>query len=248
MNIHYKINDIDNINNDTNDFYKQLKLMQEESENKVINEEKEEDEKKKKKKKEDDEKENNDTKSGNNICLITQETLQKNHITLKCNHSFNYDAIFKEICNQKLNKSHRDIIRLSKKQIKCPYCRSVQTGLLPRIQPFPAIYGVNYPKSMIMKFNVCKYTLKSGKRKNQKCGLQCTFGYCNKHKKIMDNKTCIVIIDSNSETNTVCNYKFKKGKYKNTFCKCKKKFKDINNKNYCKTHYKQSMNKNHLKS
>ena len=38
MNIHYKINDIDNINNDTNDFYKQLKLMQEqENENKVLN-------------------------------------------------------------------------------------------------------------------------------------------------------------------------------------------------------------------
>ena len=226
MNIHYKINDIDNINNDTNDFYKQLKLMQEqENENKVLNKN-----------------DSNELKENEKTCLITGESLKQNYITLKCKHTFNYDALFKEVCNQKLNKSNRDIIRLSNRQIKCPYCRTVQTGLLPNFSKYPTIYGVNYPKSMIMKFNTCKYIFKSGKRKNKECGLQCTFDYCNRHKKIIDNKSCIIINDNvNNETTTVCNYMFKKGKYKNTFCKCKKEFNSINNKKYCKTHYKQIM-------
>ena len=35
------------------------------------------------------------------ICLITQNTLDKDHISLECGHKFNYDAIFNDIINHK---------------------------------------------------------------------------------------------------------------------------------------------------
>ena len=37
----------------------------------------------------------------NNTCLITNEPLGKNKITLPCNHSFNYLPLYKEVCKQK---------------------------------------------------------------------------------------------------------------------------------------------------
>jgi hypothetical protein len=36
-----------------------------------------------------------------NICLISKEKLHPNHITLTCNHKFNYIPIYKEVLYQK---------------------------------------------------------------------------------------------------------------------------------------------------
>ena len=37
----------------------------------------------------------------NNVCLISKEKLHPNHITLVCNHKFNYIPIYKEVIYQK---------------------------------------------------------------------------------------------------------------------------------------------------
>ena len=43
-----------------------------------------------------------------NVCLISGETLEDNHITLLCNHKFNYRSIYEEVVQQKNN--HRKIL------------------------------------------------------------------------------------------------------------------------------------------
>lgn len=67
-----------------------------------------------------------------NYCLITHEPLAES-IKLDCGHSFNYDAIFKYVLNQKtkfnLLEYRKYILKFY--QIMCPYCRSVQNKLLP---------------------------------------------------------------------------------------------------------------------
>ena len=65
------------------------------------------------------------------ICLISNEKLGKYKITLPCNHSFNYVALYNEILNQKNNWikikhiSHLETQKLGSYQIKCPYCRKI---------------------------------------------------------------------------------------------------------------------------
>jgi hypothetical protein len=91
------------------------------------------------------------------ICEITGQILTNNFVTLECNHKFNYEAIYTEICKQKfdfqsyssdvLSKNDYQKVRDSKLDyyIKCPYCRHIQFTLLPYHQelPFQKKYGVN---------------------------------------------------------------------------------------------------------
>ena len=74
-----------------------------------------------------------------NYCLISKEKLHPNHITLICNHKFNYIPIYKEVIYQK-NKTNTlyEITKLSSNQIKCPYCRTITNNLLPYI-PYPSV-------------------------------------------------------------------------------------------------------------
>jgi hypothetical protein len=93
----------------------------------------------------------------NQVCEITGQKLTNHFVTLECNHKFNYDAIYTEICKQKfefqsyssdvLSKKDYQKVRDSKLDyyIKCPYCRHVQFTLLPYHEelPFQKKYGVN---------------------------------------------------------------------------------------------------------
>ena len=67
-----------------------------------------------------------------NCCLISQEELMPNHITLLCGHAFNYDCILNEVIHQKTKYNPLDTTRLRLNQLKCPYCRVVQNKLLPK--------------------------------------------------------------------------------------------------------------------
>lgn len=94
---------------------------------------------------------------GDNICLITQEPLTDNFVTLDCKHRFNYDALYKEIYNQKCKFKTYDCRALSHYLqnkmkglgiyyfIRCPYCRNVQFNLLPDLNSeiYPKVYGIN---------------------------------------------------------------------------------------------------------
>jgi diphthamide synthase subunit DPH2 len=49
--------------------------------------------------------------SDDNICLISKDKLHPNHITLKCNHKFNYIPIYKEVLYQK-TKSNPILVKI----------------------------------------------------------------------------------------------------------------------------------------
>ena len=111
----------------------------------------------------------------NQVCLLTGEPLEYNHIQLTCNHAFNYEPLFKEILHQKTLASSRrsDNITLQINQIKCPYCRTVNNKLLPYI-PLNGyksyIKGVNSPLGFTMEGHSCEWTFKTGKKKGCLCG------------------------------------------------------------------------------
>jgi hypothetical protein len=74
-----------------------------------------------------------------NICLISKDKLHPNHITLKCNHKFNYIPIYKEVLYQKTKSNPiYEVTKLQSYQIKCPYCRTITNKLLPFIQ-YPSV-------------------------------------------------------------------------------------------------------------
>jgi len=98
-----------------------------------------------------------------NYCLISKEKLHPNHITLTCNHKFNYIPIYKEVIYQK-NKTNTlyEITKLSSHQIKCPYCRTITNNLLPYI-PYPSvkiIKNVNSPEYDCMNATKCSHIMK----------------------------------------------------------------------------------------
>ena len=64
-------------------------------------------------------------------CLISNKPLDKNHIKLQCNHTFNFIPLYLEIKQQKTIKNFNEIVLLKKNQLKCPYCRNIQSKLLP---------------------------------------------------------------------------------------------------------------------
>lgn len=95
--------------------------------------------------------------SNKSICEISGTKLLANFVTLECKHTFNYDALYTEICKQKYDfqsyttdvLSKTDIQKIRDKKldyyIKCPYCRHIQFELLPYHEdlPFQKKYGVN---------------------------------------------------------------------------------------------------------
>ena len=120
-----------------------------------------------------------------NICLISKEPLEKIHIKLSCNHVFNYESIFNEVVKQKLKKNYKETQKLSRYEIKCPYCRNVENKLLPHNPSFDKIKLVNWPpdKSMESPYlkEKCEYIFKSGKKKGNYCGKACNEKYCKSH-------------------------------------------------------------------
>jgi hypothetical protein len=90
------------------------------------------------------------TNNTDNFCLITKEKLEPNHITLICNHKFNYVPLYNEVVNQKNKQNNMyEITKLSSNQIKCPYCRVITNKLLPYI-PYPSVRVVKNVNSYII--------------------------------------------------------------------------------------------------
>ena len=122
-----------------------------------------------------------------NICLISFEPLEPSHITLDCNHKFNYLHIFKDAYKQKyhINKYKSTILKTN--QLKCPYCRNIQETILPyrNIENCDKkIYGINYPKKFCISKNIeCSYIFKKGKNVGMKCCKLSDNKFCNLHAK-----------------------------------------------------------------
>ena len=75
-------------------------------------------------------------------CLITGTPLF-DECTLNCNHSYNYDSIFTEVYNQKINPKFKNDIFLKDNELKCPYCRKIQRGLLPEREKIFRVTTIN---------------------------------------------------------------------------------------------------------
>ncbi len=116
----------------------------------------------------------------NEICLISGEKLTENYTTLSCGHKFNYIQIYNEVKSYKSGK-HNLLVN----QIKCPYCRNIESKILPyfKMNNVSKIYGVNYPMKYSLMLNTCKIIMKSGKRKGELCGRMCNGLSCCYHNK-----------------------------------------------------------------
>ena len=128
--------------------------------------------------------ENNESYENYEKCLISDELLDTNYITLECKHKFNYLELYNEIVEQKTKKL-LDNSKLKLNEIKCPYCRAITKNILPYFKYYNTkiIKGVNHPPDLSIKLNECQYIEKNSElcRKNA-----CTtkFGVlCNNHVK-----------------------------------------------------------------
>ena len=111
-------------------------------------------------------------------CLITDEKLCKDHITLKCGHKFNYVPLFKEVLFQKCSMLPKNVsskivtmyikntpqsnistvmynssynletTKVSYNEIKCPYCRTITPNILP-YYPYPDVSKIKYVNSPV---------------------------------------------------------------------------------------------------
>jgi hypothetical protein len=179
-------------------------------------------------------------------CLITDDKLTKDHITLECGHKFNYVPLFKEVLFQKCsmlpknlsaklvttytkvgatnigyqimqsqqtpppavlsmtyNSSYNlETTKLQYNQIKCPYCRSITSSVLP-YYPYPDVCKVKYvntPTNLSLPSLSCEYhsfiSREHGKPDDSTtCKLQCIYNakydlmLCNKHLNKLDSRS-----------------------------------------------------------
>jgi hypothetical protein len=77
-------------------------------------------------------------------CLISNQPLIENYITMQCGHKFNYHSLFYDILNHKKKFNSMEKHHLRTKEVRCPYCRNIQGQLLPYIEGYPKVHGVNF--------------------------------------------------------------------------------------------------------
>ena len=106
-------------------------------------------------------------KDDKNICLITNNTLENDHVKLSCGHAFNYGPLFNEVVKQKCTYNSLEVTRLKNNEIKCPYCRTIQKGLLPYNDRFEKKKFVNHPVNLQCLPNNCTYVFLTGKIKEK---------------------------------------------------------------------------------
>jgi len=85
--------------------------------------------------------------NNNNICLITCEPLTDNFVVMNCGHKFNYVPLYKDIYNhkKKYNRMESGGQQSKINEIRCPYCRNIQKGVLPYYEELELekVHGVN---------------------------------------------------------------------------------------------------------
>ena len=89
-----------------------------------------------------------DCEEDNNKCLITNQTLTDKSVSLDCGHKFNYLPLYNDLVNHKLkfNCLEGSSGKLNMNEIRCPYCRKKQSGVLPYYDDLglKKINGVNF--------------------------------------------------------------------------------------------------------
>ena len=108
---------------------------------------------------------NEKTEEDNNLCLITNQPLTGKFVKLNCGHKFNYDPLFLDLKNhkQKFNGMEGSSSKLSTDEIRCPYCRTKQKGVLPYYEElgFPKTNGVNHINPLAISkptsYKICEF-------------------------------------------------------------------------------------------
>ena len=133
-------------------------------------------------------------KNTDNVCLISGSVLDENHITLDCNHKFNYVPLYNDIIQQKLTYNSNNLKKLKINEITCPYCRKISNHLIPYIPIYKNVEklnGINNPKEFCINCKTCEWVFKSGKQKNKSCkniAFNSKFGIlCETHWKLKKN-------------------------------------------------------------
>ena len=87
-------------------------------------------------------------KQAEEICPISNTPLESHFFTFECGHKFNYAPLFKDLYNHKKKYNHMENGKgqLNMNEIRCPFCRKKQSGLLPYYPElsFEKVHGVNY--------------------------------------------------------------------------------------------------------
>jgi|694.fasta_scaffold51889_6 hypothetical protein len=95
-----------------------------------------------------DEEDNTESNNNDNLCLITNQLLVDKFIELNCGHKFNYIPLYNDIYNhkKKFNNMEGSASSLKMNEIRCPYCRKKQLGVLPYYQDLISAKtnGVNF--------------------------------------------------------------------------------------------------------
>lgn len=135
----------------------------------------------------------NNNDDSNDLCLLSNEPLTKNHIKLPCNHCFNYIPLYNELYHLKIKFVHNyfDKYKLKKNQIHCPYCRTHYDFLLPYIPIYKSekVREITHPIEFSMSFKKCEYHIKTGKKKGicNENGFETDIGNrCVKHWKLLE--------------------------------------------------------------
>ena len=151
--------------------------------------------------------ENSETAENTEKCLISNEILQPNAITLECNHKFNYRELYNEVVEQKTKKI-LDNSKLKLNEIKCPYCRAISKNLLTYFKYYNTkpIKGVDYPPDLSIKLNQCHYIEKNSELCGKNACITKFGNFCNNHIKYNIKEEIIL---TNTSANVVNFYKKK---------------------------------------
>ena len=180
--------------------------------------------------------ETNEKETNDDICLISNESLDNTKTALPCGHSFNYIHLLNYLINYKTTHGFKKLI--------CPYCRTIISGCIPYRPDISNVKHkyINIPISECYLINECS---KQGCDKNatipHQNGFACTLHY-RKYKKQDEkqtNKTQPTTIPENtitSNTNT-CQTILKSGKRKGQHCGANIK---QPNSSFCKRHSQNS--------
>lgn len=143
---------------------------------------------------------NDEVNSNNsNTCLISGNVLDdKIKIKLLCNHSFDYSSLLKEVYIRK----HKVIcdVKIPRNCIQCPYCRNIQTGILPYREGFEKLMFVNIPNKYVMKTNKCCRIMNSGSA----CGKPSVNEKCSRCEKYESKPKCTYIMKRGNRKGQEC--------------------------------------------
>ena len=152
-------------------------------------------------------------------CLITNDELTKNHITLSCNHKFNYKPLLKDVYTR-LYMSHNSKCSNCISNVgilQCPYCRQGQFMILPYIpdEYEIKIYGVNTDDIQYKIIDKYLPFYKLTKCSMDNCVIPCYSGYktllCKKHgmnKNTKEKNRCTFILQKGVRKGQKCDISY----------------------------------------